>query len=150
MSTAQTNFQGYTAEQVKVLLQGVAYQAHCLRNVLTGIAVGQRPSQDIFVAASMVESLGMLTDRLSGEGVVGSVEAWLFGPAKCEPPSTPQTPTAVADKYKGAAEAEVLRHLWQVAMDAACNTNVTDATEGVDEVIYTLRAMHPFLPAVTD
>lgn len=146
-----TVFQGYTAEQVKVLLQGVAYQSHCLRNVLTGIAAGQRPAQDIFVAASMVESLGMLTDRLSGESVVGSVEAWLFGRSHCEPPPPPpKETTPSADKYVRAAEAEVLHHLWQMAMDAACNTNVTDANDGVNEVIMNLRAMVPFLPVLVD
>jgi hypothetical protein len=120
---------------------GMAAHVHDAQAVLLGMEMlaertvfcgGPRKCWELLEEASRllesVETIAPVNDRPAGywpRNAAASIDA------PTEPPMAPKR--------------DVLQFLWQTAIDHACNTNVSDATEGIDNVIASLNAMRPFI-----
>jgi hypothetical protein len=120
-------------------------QALCDLGIQSAAVSGSLSEEALFRAINLIR----LQEGRHMYRMHGVVEALIdrLPRAGAEPNHSGQPPQREPDKTPG-SDSAVLHHLWQVAMDAICGTNVQDATEGVDEVIHTLLAMKRFMPAV--
>ena len=75
---------GFNPEQVQIAFEGIAGKAGQLRQFLLSLAGRMNDdsdghADDVYLAITLVEGIGAIADRMTGNTIIGTYDHWLIG-----------------------------------------------------------------------